>query len=437
MSVIAEWYVLDLISALGISIFIVSIALWIFFLRKRIKTLRKSREKISEDRKKHCLIDSLTGLYNYKYFVRRLREIISQAQRMDQPFSLLKLNIDIYKSINTIYGRLEGDNILKQFADFLDGITRVSDIVARLGGDEFGMMLAFTDTSGALKAARRIKQSLRFRSFGSNNKKINLNVSVGIVTFPQDSLSDISLLSHLDRCILKSKQYAGKVITAKQLCQTDANSDCGANSYNVEELKQRVLTLEAMLGRTIVESIVAFANTIKAKDLYTAKHTSKTVNLALDIGRKLYLTSERLTLLRYATLLHDLGKVGISEKILKKPAKLTIGEFEEIKKHPLIGVEILRPLHELSDIIPIILHHHERIDGKGYPHGLKDGQIPLEAKILAVADSFQALTSDRVYRRAYSPRKAMSIIEEESGTHFDPLVVTAFKASINHHPRIK
>jgi len=122
-----------------------------------------------------------------------------------------------------------------------------------------------------------------------------------------------------------------------------------------------------------------------------------------------------------------LGKVGIPERILLKPAKLTPEEFEEIKKHPVIGVEILRPLHELTEIIPPILYHHERIDGKGYPHGLIDGNIPLEAKIVAIADTFQALISDRVYRKAYSVDEAIDIMDKEAGTHFDKYLIKIFK----------
>jgi HD-GYP domain-containing protein (c-di-GMP phosphodiesterase class II) len=125
-------------------------------------------------------------------------------------------------------------------------------------------------------------------------------------------------------------------------------------------------------------------------------------------------------------MLHDLGKVGISEQILHKKSKLNTKEFTEIKKHPQIGVDIIRPIQSLQSIIPLLLYHHERWDGKGYPFGLKKENIPLGARIVAIADVYQALVSDRPYRRAYPKRKAMEMIKENSGTHFDPDIVDVF-----------
>jgi HD-GYP domain-containing protein (c-di-GMP phosphodiesterase class II) len=146
----------------------------------------------------------------------------------------------------------------------------------------------------------------------------------------------------------------------------------------------------------------------------------------VKIAQVLQLPEEDIENIRQATIIHDLGKIGIPEHILNKPEKLTVAEFAEIKAHPQIGVDIIRPIHSLHSIIPLILYHHERWDGAGYPFGLKGQDIPLGARIIALADVYQALTSDRPYRKAFPEADALRIIRDSSGTHFDPQVVDVF-----------
>jgi len=384
----------------------------------------KELEKAKTFLKEYSFIDSLTGAYNCRYFFKRVKETILNAQRNNFSVSLVKLDIDLFKNINKIYGPLKGDQILKEFSRFLKENLRSSDIISRLEDDEFGIICPYTDKERALNLLSRIQEKLKFNSFGQ--EKINLQINIGVATFPEDGSSVESLLSLLDRCLEYSKIKKGKIITVQNLKK---------NSYEVvlerkkdlHYLKEKLQDLKSLLEKTTLEAIIAFARAIKAKDLYTAEHTERTVKIAVNIARELGLDDSQVEVVRYASLLHDLGKVGIREVILKKPQKLTPEEFEEVKKHPIIGAEILRPLHSLIQLIPAILYHHERIDGKGYPYGLKDNQIPLEAKIVALADSFQALTSDRPYRPAYTISQAQKIIEEETGSHFDPKVAKAFQ----------
>jgi HD-GYP domain-containing protein (c-di-GMP phosphodiesterase class II) len=171
---------------------------------------------------------------------------------------------------------------------------------------------------------------------------------------------------------------------------------------------------------------LAFAKALGLKDFYTGEHVEKTVHYAVRISQKLNFPKDKVELIRQAAMLHDLGKVGISDKILHKKSKLSKEEFEEIKRHPQIGVDIIRSIHSLRPVIPAVMHHHERWDGKGYPHGLKMLQIPLIARIISIADVYQALTSDRPYRKAYSKEKALGIIKKGSGTQFDPDIVNSF-----------
>jgi len=172
--------------------------------------------------------------------------------------------------------------------------------------------------------------------------------------------------------------------------------------------------------------VFAFAKTIELKDHYTGEHVEKTVQYAVAIAEGLSLPAYEVEKIREAAILHDLGKIGISEDILLKRKKLTKREYNIIKKHPQIGVDIIRPIHALHDLIPYILYHHERWNGQGYPHGLKGKEIPLGARIVAVADVYQALISNRPYREAYCEEEALKIVKDLAGSDFDPEVVETF-----------
>ncbi len=407
--------------------YIFFLSFFIYLVRKILR-IRKELKKVNKKLELHSFVDALTGVYNYRYFIKRFKESISYAQRENMCISLLKLDIHLFKNINAIYGTVFGNVVLREFADFLKSVTRNFDIVTHLEDDEFGVLLNFTDKEEALMLAKRIQEGLRFKNFGTKDKKIDIDVNIAVVTFPQDGFSEIDLLSLLDKCLDSSKENGKKILTPQQLAKEEEREI--DTIYTADDLKNRIYKLESALGKTIIESIIAFAHAIRAKDLYTAEHAAKTVRISLSLGKKLKLDKHNLDTIRYAALLHDLGKVGIPEKILLKPARLTPEEFEEIKKHPLIGAEILRPLHELTHIIPPILYHHERIDGQGYPYGLIGNNIPLEAKIVAIADTFQSLISDRTYRKAYSVDEAIRIMEKEAGTHFDKYLIEIFKEVI-------
>jgi HD-GYP domain-containing protein (c-di-GMP phosphodiesterase class II) len=191
-------------------------------------------------------------------------------------------------------------------------------------------------------------------------------------------------------------------------------------------LQKRIERLTREANEGLIEAISAFAKTIELKDHYTGEHVERTVYYATEIAAALNLPKEEIERIKQAAILHDLGKIGISENHLLKKSKLTSEEYEEVKKHPQIGVDIIRPIKVLHDIIPFILHHHERWDGAGYPNGLKGEEIPVGARIIAVADVYQALISDRPYRKAYSKEEAIKIIKNGASTQFDPQIVDIF-----------
>lgn len=184
-------------------------------------------------------------------------------------------------------------------------------------------------------------------------------------------------------------------------------------------------------------TIQALASAIEAKDEYTIGHSERVTNYAMAIAKELLLPTEKVKEILYASILHDIGKIGINENILSKPGRLTEEEYEQIKQHPSIGANILSSIKVLEPVIPIVYHHHEFYNGKGYPTNKAKSDIPLGARIIAVADAFDAMTSDRPYRKGFSKEKALNEIINSSGTQFDPMVVKVFEKIISKEDKYK
>ena len=358
-----------------------------------------NRELIKSNRrlKQLALRDSHTGLYNHRYLQEAIKTEFYRAKRYAQPLSVLMLDLDYFKSINDVYGHQFGDLVLKQFARRLRKIVRQCDIVIRFGGEEFIIIFPEIDRITVLNMAQRLLDNITASNFGDDEHNVKLKLSGDRV------YSSFSIKNSKTKFVEKDIQ------------DTD-----------VDLLKEKIDRLNKRANQSLIEAVFAFAKTIKLKDQYTGEHVENTVLYAAEIARKLNLSIDEVENIRSASMVHDLGKIGISERILLKEAKLTKEEFDEIKKHPRIGVNVLRPIHSLHDIIPFVLHHHERWDGKGYPDGLKEEEIPLGARIVAVADVYQALISNRPYRRAFSDLEAKEMIKEGSGTQFDPRIVNTF-----------
>ncbi len=399
------------------------LTLWVTHLINKINEAYKRLSSLNTKLLRYSVIDPLTELYNYRYFLRVLHSTLERAKRYGEKFSVIKIDIELFKSINAIYGVFSGDDILRDFSGFLKSVVRTSDVLARLEDDEFGIIMSQAGKKEAVALGERIKETLLFRQFGRDKGKVNLRLSIGVVSFPEDGLSEIELLSLLDRCMEYSKDTGGKVGTSEVL---GGRGRRAVDFDSITRIKDKISLIHTSLDKTAIESIFAFANAIKAKDLYTSEHTERTVKIASAIGEMFNFPPRRMEIIEYASRLHDLGKVGVPESVLLKPGRLSREEFEQIKKHPIIGVEILRPIHELSLIIPAILYHHEWFNGKGYPYGMAGKDIPLEARIIAVADCFQALISERPYRKAYSLEEAINLIVSQSEVHFDPEVVEVF-----------
>lgn len=400
----------------------------------RAKTTEQELVKVNEElnrSNKHLrnLIhtDPHTGLYNHRFFHEVLDEEFARAKEEGSQLSLVLLDLDYFKSINDVYGHQVGDQVLKQFAQMLKKIVRRSNSVIRYGGEEFIILSPQTNRVEAVKMAQRILDAVGITPFGGKSCNIKLKLSIAVVCYPKDgAVKPMDLLEQADQILNKAKEFGGNRVYCLEDVKKVKRPGGKESQANIRYLQEKMDRLNKRANQGLIEAIFAFAKTIELKDHYTGEHVERTVHFATQIAEAMGLSKEEVLHIKQAAVLHDLGKVGISEQILHKPAKLTAKEFKEIKKHPMIGVDIIRPIHLLHHIVPLIMYHHERWDGKGYPMGLKGKDIPIGARIIALADTYQALISNRPYRKAFPKTEAKTIIRRMSGSQFDPEVVEAF-----------
>jgi len=390
----------------------------------------KELVKSNKELKRISLIDQHTGLYNHRYIVDAIELEFDKAKRYVQPFSVILLDIDYFKSINNVYGHRFGDLVLKQFAEELKKKIPKYDMISRYGGEEFIVACPHTSRLAAVSLAQSVLNSIVLHKFGNKKSTVKLKLSGAISSYPEDNIAkSVDLIGLADKILEKAKEGGGNRVYSTLDISKDKivpDSKETGDITDMGPLKERLSALAKKASQNLIESIFAFAKTIELKDYHTGVHVARTVRYATEIAKALGLAKEEIEAISKAAILHDLGKLGIDEKLLNKRARLTKKEFDKIKRHPQIGIDIIRPIQALHDIIPFILYHHERWDGKGYPAGLKGEEIPMGARIISVADAYQALVSRRPYRKAYSKKEAMKIIGKESGTKFDPKIVETF-----------
>jgi diguanylate cyclase (GGDEF)-like protein/PAS domain S-box-containing protein len=390
-----------------------------------------NRELLGSNKKlkQFALKDSQTGLYNHRYLSEFIEPELYRAIRYGHPLSVIMIDIDYFKSINDVYGHKFGDMVIVQFAKLLRRLVRRYDIVVRFGGEEFVIICPGVNRPRSMMLGQRILDSIGMYKFGGNRQVVRLKVSIAVASFPDDKVTKgIDLINLADLVLNKVKEAGGsRVFSSDDVgIRKGMSHEEVVETTDVRALKEKIEKLTKKGKQSLIESIFAFAKTIELRDHYTGEHGESTVHYATGTAKEMQLPMQEIENIREAAVLHDLGKIGISDKILHKRSKLTKKEFDEIKKHPQIAADIIRPIQFMHDIVPLVLYHHERWDGKGYPAGLKKEEIPIGARVIAIADVYQALTSDRPYRKAYHKKEAVDIVKGGSGTQFDPAVVSAF-----------
>jgi diguanylate cyclase (GGDEF)-like protein len=361
-----------------------------------------------------ALTDSLTGLGNHRSFHEDLRREIARRTRTGSCFSLVMLDLNGLKQLNDRLGHQAGDERIRAVADCLRATMRASDTAYRTGGDEFIVLLPNERAWGALEFARRLQaETLRHRTEPA--------VTCGIAESVAFETSD-TLLRRADLALYDAKRSGRQIVLyADGLApKPDIRPDQAATRR-----EHRLLA-------------TALARAVDAKDAGTRNHCETVSELCVLIGQSLGLDADRIERLRLAGLLHDVGKIGVSDGILRKPGRLDPDEAAEMSGHVRIGHAIVASA-ELEEEARWVRHHHEHFDGSGYPDGLSGEEIPPESRIILVADAFEAMTSDRPYRRARPVQEALEELDRLSGTQFDPACVDALRFALGVteiHPQV-
>ncbi len=353
-----------------------------------------------------ALEDSLTGLLNHRSVTERLAAELARAHREGYTVSLVTMDIDQFKDVNDQLGHAAGDAALRGFAEAIRACVRPSDICGRVGGDEFTIVLPHADGAGAEQVVGRIRLAVQDVAVGATGERIT--ISAGIAEFPRDA-SDASELSRLADGALYRAKRGGRNHAARY-------SPTTPDLFTLHEAPDQIQ------ATGLLQTIFSLARAVDAKDEYAHLHSTRVGRYAQTIAKSMGLSDREAQLVRTAGILHDIGKIGSPDSLLLKPGPLTEDEFVEMQRHSELGRDLIRGAG-MPEIAEWVASVHEKVDGTGYPQRLSGAQIPLESRILAVADAFEVMTSPRLYRQPRSLADAMLELERGAGTQFDPGVV--------------
>ncbi len=366
--------------------------------------------------KKQSITDELTKLYNHRYFYEKMEEYMKSTDH--DKGGLIIVDIDQFKIYNDLYGHSAGDKALKRIAALIEENTPSDVLIARYGGEEFGVYFPGYDRHKLYQAMEEIRKTVENKFLLSTEIKEFLTVSVGgsLIQEHGDSLEEV----------------VGKAFDAVKHCKQSGRNKSIIYSETEQKLDDVNKSVQDKIKEAYLSSTYALAATIDAKDHYTFGHSNNVAELSVALAKEIETVTEKeIDTIKNAGLLHDIGKVGIPESVLLKRGYLTDQEMETMRSHVVQSINIIKHIPNLVDTIPIIISHHERFDGGGYPRGISGENIPLLGRVICIADSFDAMTTDRPYRKGLSLDQALYELKKNAGTQFDPDLVEKFINFVN------
>jgi diguanylate cyclase (GGDEF)-like protein len=352
--------------------------------------------------------DDLTQLQNRRVFYERLQTELETAERTRRQLTVMMIDVDDLKAINDEFGHQVGDVILRQFGRALNRTAGPQAVTARLGGDEFAVIIPDADRREADQMAWKIWDHLNAAPLWENgHASIYLGVSIGVGGYPWGG-TDLEEVIHW----ADAKLYANKL--------ERKGFDRGKRGSRDNRLSSAVVEV--------------LSTALDIRDKMTHRHARRVARMAAGVAKEMGLGDQQVLEIEYAAALHDIGKIGVADSILRKAAPLDEVEWKDMRRHSELGYEILKGIDFLRDAAAIVWAHHERFDGNGYPRGLAAEEIPLGARVFGVVDAYDAMTSRRPYRQAMSRDQACVEVAHHSGTQFDPAVVEAFLAMVRRSP---
>jgi diguanylate cyclase (GGDEF)-like protein len=365
--------------------------------------------------------DRLTGIPNRETLLAVLTSEVERAARHYKALSVAFIDIDRFKPINDTYGHNSGDAVLRQVAGLIADSVRASDTFGRYGGEEFMLILPETLPDEAIGLAEELRalvmqEPLRI----ANGQSITATISIGIAGGRGSELQLDMLVDRADAAMYAAKSLGRN----RTYLFRDLDEEAPVRRAPISSERRAQATA---IGRWASDTATqALASVLSPQPHHRGRPSDMIAALATGMGIEMGLPEEEIERIRIAALLHDLGKIAIPDEILDKPSTLTDAEWQAIGEHPRIGQVILEQASNLREAIPVVLHHHERYNGGGYPHGLRGNEIPLGARIVAVADAYHAMVHERPYKDALTHEEALAELRRHGGTQFDPNVVDLF-----------
>ena len=378
------------------------------------RTLERAVEEATTDR--------LTQVANRPMLLAMVFDEVERASRYGRPLSLAFIDLDHFKSINDSHGHNVGDAVLQSVAGVLSANLRQSDRIGRYGGEEFVIVFPETTVDEATTVVEKLRLLVsKHRVDVAGAEPLTVTVSVGLAGGHGQPLRVDDLLRDADAAM-----YAAKSLGRNQT-YVFAEVDDDSARIPRAPMSPAARSAAAEVGERVRHAAeAALASVIMPLPHHRGKPSSLIATIAVRLARGLDLPIAEIERIRVASLLHDIGKVGVPGEILEKPGPLSSDEWQTVVQHPRIGQEIINRVAAVKDAGAIILHHHERFSGHGYPHGLRGADIPLGARVVAIADAYDAMVRDRPYRSAIGHEAAIAEIRSEAGTHFDPELVELF-----------
>lgn len=392
-----------------------------------------------------AVTDSLTELYNRRYFEEYISKEVTRSLRQKQPFSVIGIDLDFLKQINDKFGHAYGDLAIKTVAKVLKSNARSIDVPARMGGEEFNVLLPGIDSNGAMIAAERIRKAIEEKELDLIG---HITASIGVATFLEHSDNLEEILELTDQAMYQSKRSGrNRVTLAKPISETSWQ-EIAVNTFldilskhniplaenTMSDLREK---LSAINEHTEMPKEVLYSVADMLTKSYNPLHEQGVVKskvlTATSLAKRFDLPKEEVDKLRIAVLLYDIGNLMLPKEILQKSTPLTTEERHHIQAHPIIAAkEILQPISYIQDIIPIVEHHHENWDGTGYPGRISKEEIPITSQIILIVDAYFALTEQRPYRPKLSPREALIEIKKDAGKKWNETLVQEFITLIEH-----
>ena len=401
---------------------------------QRIGPEHAGRQPLTDDADRKALTtDVLTRLKNHRAFQERTRQEVDRAACYGAPLSVLLLDVDRFKSYNDQFGHLSGDSVLQKLADILTATT-TADMAARYEGEMFAVLLTETDAEGARAVAEQFRTAIEAAPWPQQP----VTASFGIATLALSPCSPGALIAQAEEALSRSKKRGRNCVTHAEdrpepalMAEPSAIvlqhlEDLQAASFNVPSE-----TLKQSLRASYDSTVESWSRLLDIRDKETEGHNKRVTSLMVRLARHVGMREEEVLFVKWGAQLHDIGKMAVPDQILHKRGPLSVEEWVEIRRHPVIAYEMLAPIEFLGPAIDIAYCHHEKWDGTGYPRSLKGTAIPRAARLFAVIDVYDALCSDRCYREGWPEHKVREYLRDQAGTHFEPQAVEAFLEMID------